>query len=109
MALHVAPPGTGLTTRSSETRSVETRASWVVAGISLALLGMSFGGPWITAVGLKSIAEDMGGVRSVPALASSLAWFGSAAGGILMGRIAERFGIRWTVMFGAVMICIGLL
>ena len=69
---------------------------------------MSFGAPWITAVALKSIAAEMGGVRSVPALASSLAWFGSAVGGILMGRVAERFGIRWTVMFGAVMICVGL-
>ena len=108
MAL-LALPGIGLTTQSSETRSIETRASWVVAGISLALLGLSFGGPWITAVGLKAIAEEMGGARSVPALASSLAWFGSAVGGILMGRIADRFGIRWTVIFGSVMICIGLL
>jgi MFS family permease len=41
-------------------------------------------------------------------LASALVWLGSAVGGILMGRIADRFGIRWTVMTGAVMICIGL-
>jgi MFS family permease len=92
----------------TEIRSIETRTSWVVASVSLVLLGMSFGGPWITAVGLKSIAADMGGARSIPALGSSLAWFGSAAGGILMGRIAERFGIRSTVMFGSVMIGIGL-
>ena len=50
----------------------------------------------------------MGGARSVPALGNSLAWFGSAVGGILMGRVADRFGIRWTVMFGSVMICVGL-
>ncbi len=72
------------------------------------LLGLSFGGPWITAVALKPIAAEMGALRSVPALASSLAWFGSAVGGILMGRVANRIGIRWTVMFGSVMICIGL-
>ncbi len=48
------------------------------------------------------------GLRSVPALASSLAWLGFGAGGIVMGYIAERIGVRWTVMFGAVMICIGL-
>jgi MFS family permease len=92
-----------------EQRSIETRTSWVVAGVSVALLGLSFGGPWITAVGLKAIAEEMGGARSVPALATSLVWFGSAVGGILMGRLANRFGIRWTVMGGSMMICIGLL
>jgi MFS family permease len=98
-----------LTTQSSETRSIETRASWVVATIALILLGLSFGAPWITSVALKPIAEEMGGARSIPALASSLAWFGSAVGGIMMGHIADRFGIRWTVMFGSAMICIGLL
>jgi MFS family permease len=76
--------------------------------MSLVLLGMSFGAPWITAVGLKAIAGEMGGARSVPALANSLAWFGTAVGGILMGRLAERFGIRWTVIFGSCMICVGL-
>ena len=76
--------------------------------MSLVLLGMSFGAPWITAVGLKAIAAEMGGARSVPALANSLAWFGTAVGGILMGRLAERFGIRWTVIFGSCMICVGL-
>lgn len=92
-----------------ETRSIETRASWVVACVSLVLLGLSFGGPWITAVGLKAITADVGGARSIPSLAVSLAWFGSAAGGILMGHVANRYGIRWTVIFGSVMICIGLL
>jgi MFS family permease len=91
-----------------ETKSIETRTSWVVATISLFLLGMSFGGPWIVAVGLKTIAADMGGLRTVPSLGGSLAWLGTAAGGILMGWIADRYGIRWTVMSGATMICVGL-
>jgi MFS family permease len=102
-------PGYGLTTLTLESRSIESRRSWIVASMSLLCLGMSFGAPWITAVGLKPIAAEMGDVRSVPALASSLVWLGAAAGGILMGHIAERFGIRWTVMGGAVMIGIGLL
>ena len=97
-----------LDTQSREMRSIETRTSWVVASISLLLLGMSFGAMWITAVGLKAVAADMGGARSVPSLATSLAWLGSGAGGILMGRIADRLGIRWTVMTGTVMIAVGL-
>ena len=88
--------------------SVETRASWAVASAALAILGMSFGAAWITAVALKDIAAEVGGVRSIPALASALAWLGSGFGGILMGRIAEKVGTRWTVIFGSLMIAVGL-
>ncbi len=79
-----------------------------MAGISVALLSLSFGSLWINAVGLKSIAADLGGSRSAPSLANSLAWFGSSVGGLAMGRLAERYGIRWTVLFGGVSVCIGL-
>jgi MFS family permease len=95
--------------RLAPVRSIETRASWVVASVSLILLGLSFGGPWITAVGLKAIASDTGGARQVPALAVSLAFFGTGVGGILMGRLANRYGVRWTVIFGTSMIAAGLL
>ena len=96
-------------TRGEQPRSIETRTSWVVAGVSLVLLGMSFGGPWIAAVGLKEIANDIsGGARQVPSLAVSLAFFGSGAGGLLMGRLANSYGIRWTVIAGSLMIAVGL-
>jgi MFS family permease len=120
-ACHTEPPGLGLTTHhtpspAGETRpfdtaalrSIETRTSWTVASVSLMLLGLSYGGPWITAVGLKEIAGDTGGARSVPSLAVSLAFFGSALGGLLMGRLANRYGIRWTVLTGTAMIALGL-
>jgi MFS family permease len=96
-------PGTDLITPS-----IETRSSWIVASISVALLSLSFGALWITAVALKPMAADLGGVRSAPALATSLAWLGTSFGGVLMGRIADRCGIRWTVIFGALSICAGL-
>ena len=95
-------------TRLAPARSIETRASWIVASVSLILLGFSFGGPWITAVGLKAIASDTGGARQVPALAVSLCFFGTAFGGILMGRLANSYSIRWTVLTGASMIALGL-
>ncbi len=92
----------------SPSSSIESRASWVVASVALVTMMMSFGAAWITAVALKDIAAEVGGARSIPALASALAWLGSGAGGIMMGRIAERVGTRWTVMFGALMIGVGL-
>jgi MFS family permease len=88
--------------------SIETKASWVVASVALLILGMSFGAAWLTVVALKDIANEVGGLRSVPALASALAWLGSATGGIIMSRIADRVGTRWTVIFGSLMIGLGL-
>jgi MFS family permease len=88
--------------------SVETKASWVVASVALVILGMSFGAAWITAVALKDIAGEVDGARSVPALAGALAWLGSGTGGILMSRMAERVGTRATVIFGSLMIGLGL-
>jgi MFS family permease len=89
-------------------QSVETKASWAVATVALAVLGMSFGAAWINTVALKDIASEVGGSRSVPALAGALAWLGSGTGGILMSRVAERVGTRPTVIFGAVMVGLGL-
>src|SRR3954454_23892602 len=89
--------------------SVETKASWVVASVALVILGMSFGAAWITAVALKDIASEVDGSRSVPALASALAWLGSGIGGIIMSRIADRVGTRWTVIFSSTMVGLGLL
>jgi len=76
--------------------------------VALICLGMTFGAPWIAIVGLTSIAQEMGGARSVPALAGSLVWLGSAVGGIVMGPLAERFGIRATVIGGTFAVAIGL-
>jgi len=92
----------------TDSSTIETRQSWVVAIVALTCLAFSFGGIWIVAVGLKAIAADAGGQRSVPSLAASLAWLGSAVGGLAMGPLATRFGIRWTAIFGAGMIAIGL-
>jgi len=88
--------------------SIETKTSWTVASAALFALAMSFGAAWITAVALKDIASEVGGARSVPALASSLAWLGSGIGGIMMSQIAGRIGTRWTVIFGSLMIGLGL-
>ncbi|HYC16109.1 MAG TPA: MFS transporter [Pseudolabrys sp.] len=88
--------------------SVESKASWAIATVALVTMLMAFGAAWITAVALKDIAAEVDGVRSIPALASALAWLGSGVGGILMGRIADKVGTRWTVICGSLMIGLGL-
>jgi MFS family permease len=88
--------------------SIETRASWVIAFTALGVMSIAYGAPFVAVVALKQIAGELGSARSVPALAYSLAWLGAAVGGIGMGRVAERVGVRWTVAFGAAMIGVGL-
>jgi MFS family permease len=80
----------------------------VVAFTALAILSVSFAAPFLTAVALKPMAEEFGGARSIPALAGALAYLGAGLGGIVMGWVAERTGVRWTVVFGALMIASGL-
>jgi MFS family permease len=92
----------------SSSASIESRSSWVVAGMALVTLLMAFGGAWITPVALKDIAAEAGGAREVPALASALAWLCSGVGGIVLGRVADRIGTRWTVLGGALMVATGL-
>jgi MFS family permease len=92
----------------SRTGSIESRKSWVVAWAALAILSLSYGAPLVAVVALKPIAADLDAARSAPAIAGSLAYLGSGLGGILMGWLAERIGVRAVVMFGSVMVCIGL-
>ncbi len=79
-----------------------------MASVALMIMAVAFGAPWITVVALKNIAAEVGGERSIPSLAGALVWLGSGVGGILMGRVAERVGVRWTVIGGASMIAAGL-
>ena len=88
--------------------SIETRSSWVTAAAALTVMSVAFGAPYVAVVALKPIAQELGGARSVPALSYSLAWLGTAVGGLAMGGIAERVGIRWTAIFGSLMIGLGL-
>jgi MFS family permease len=76
---------------------------------ALGIAAVSFAAPAITVVDLKSIAADLDGERSVPALAYSLAWLGASVGGIAIGQAAERFGVRATMIFGSLMVATGLL
>jgi MFS family permease len=87
---------------------MESRVSWRAAGITLAILSISYGAPLLVVVGLKPIQDSLGTDRSVVALAGALVWVGTGLGGIAMGWLADRIGIRLCVAIGAVMMAAGL-
>jgi MFS family permease len=92
----------------SQSQGLDSRASWKVAWLVLAILSVSYGSPLLIVVGMRTMQDALGTDRSVLALAGSLVWVGTGAGGILMGWLADRIGVRITVAFGACMIAGGL-
>ena len=98
------PDDAGRPLTSVYPQSIETRASWVAAGITLAILSLVYGSTLIIVVGLRAMEADLGVPRSVLALAGSLTWVGTGSGGIAMGWLADRIGIRNSVLIGAVMV-----
>jgi MFS family permease len=97
-----------VTITASKPEGIDGPAAWRTAWIVLGILSISFGSPLLIVVGLKPIQEALGTDRSTIALAGSFAWFGTAVGGIFMGYMADRVGVRVTLAFGAVMVACGL-
>jgi MFS family permease len=102
------PSGDARAAQAAAAQSVETGRSWLAASVVLFIFTFSYGAPLVAVVALKPIAADLGSTRSIPALANSLAWLGSGTGALAFGWIAERIGIRQTVVFGAAMLGAGL-
>jgi MFS family permease len=94
------PPDTG--------GSIEGPQSWRAALLTLAILSVSFGSPLLAIVGLRDMQAGLHTDRSILSLASALVWIGNGLGGIPMGWVADRIGIRATVLLGALMMASGL-
>ena len=88
--------------------SIESPRSWHAAFLTLAILALSFGSPLLIVVGMRDMQAAMHTDRSVLSLANALVWIGTGVGGIPMGWLADRIGIRKTVALGTVSMVAGL-
>ena len=88
--------------------SIESARSWRAALLTLAILSLSFGSPLLVVVGMRDMQAALHTDRSVLALASALVWIGSGVGGVLMGWLADRIGLRRIVALGTLMMAFGL-
>jgi MFS family permease len=88
--------------------SIENRRSWHIALLALGILSVSFGSPLLVVVGMKQIQSAMDTDRAVLSMASALVWIGNGVGGILMGWLADRVGLRRVVALGVVATASGL-
>jgi MFS family permease len=88
--------------------SIEGPRSWQAAVLTVLILSVSFGAPLLVVVGMRPMQADMATDRSVLGMASARVWIGNAFGGVPMGWLAERIGIRRTAALGLASIAAGL-
>ena len=102
------PDDTGRSLAGFRPGTIESRESWIAAWVTLAILSVAYGSTLLIVVGLRAMELDLGVSRSVLALAGALTWIGTGLGGIVMGWIADRIGVRNSVLIGCVMVALGL-
>jgi MFS family permease len=88
--------------------SIETARSWQAAFLALVILSVAFGSPLLVVVGMREMQAALHTDRSVLALASALVWIGNGVGGIPMGWLADRIGIRSTAATGTIAMAAGM-
>lgn len=95
------------TAASAADTLVDGRYAWTRLLISLTLSTIGGIGLWSVVVTLPAIEAEFGISRGEASLPYTLTLLGFATGGIIMGRLADRFGIFIPLMVAAVMLCVG--
>ena len=85
----------------------DSRYAWIRLAASLALAAISGIGLWAIIVILPVIQKEFGVDRAGASFPYTMTMIGFACGGVLMGRLADRFGIMVPMILSAVMLCVG--
>jgi MFS family permease len=88
-------------------RQPDSTYAWIRLVISLALSTISGIGLWSAVVVLPAIEAEFGIGRGGASLPYTATMVGFAFGGIVMGRLADRFGIMIPLIIGAVVLGFG--
>src|SRR5438093_11953453 len=79
---------------------VESPYAWLRLAVSLALSTIGGVGMWSVVVALPAVQSEFGVARADASLPCALTMIGFGLASILMGRLADRFGIMVPVITG---------
>lgn len=85
----------------STAADIESPYAWLRLAVSLVLMTIGGSGMYSVTVVLPRIQADFGIARADASLPYTLTMIGFGVGGILMGRLADRFGVLVPVAIGA--------
>jgi MFS family permease len=92
---------------NEEGAGVESAYAWTRLWIALALSTIGGVGMWSVVVALPAVQAEFGVARADASLPYTLTMIGFGIGGILLGKLSDRFGIVPPVMVGAVALTLG--
>jgi MFS family permease len=87
----------------------DSRYAWTRLAASLALATIAGVGLWAPVVGLPVLQKEFGIDRAAASIPYTLIMIGFGLGGLVMGRMADRFGVIVPIVMGAICIGIGFL
>src|SRR3954470_14878362 len=79
---------------------IDSAPAWIRLGLATLLSTIGGGGMWSVVVVLPVVQAEFGVARGEAALPYTLTMIGFAFGGVLMGRLADRFGILVPLLIG---------
>ena len=94
-------------TAFAERSRPESPYAWARLAVSLALMTISGVGMYAIAVALPAVQAEFLTARSEASLPYAATMIGFGLGGILMGRLSDRFGVMVPVLIGAVCLALG--
>jgi MFS family permease len=80
----------------------DSRHAWLRLAATLALMTVGSAGMYVVAVVLPPVQAEFGVARSDASLPYTLLMVGFGLGGVMMGRLADRFGVMVPVLLGAI-------
>jgi MFS family permease len=96
-----------MNTQIATQRDIESPYAWTRLFVSLILMTIGGSGMYTVAVVLPRIQAEFAVARGDASLPYTLAMIGFGLGGVMMGRLADRFGVMVPVIIGAIFLGTG--
>jgi MFS family permease len=88
-------------------REIDSSYAWFRLGVSILLSTVGSVGMWSVVVSLPAVQAEFGVARGGASLPFTLTTIGFGVGGVLMGRLSDKFGIVVPVLLGACSLGLG--
>ncbi|RST54604.1 MFS transporter [Variovorax sp. DXTD-1] len=88
-------------TRETTIHQADSRYAMLRLGITLLVMTVGSSGMYVVSVMLPAVQAEFGVARADASLPYTLLMLGFGMGGVLMGRLADRFGVMWPLLIGA--------